>query len=80
VHGIQKWRPLGQTRRSSLEIVDKDAAANKGAAGEGTSILSMMKEAEAVGTRIASSASRKVRSAPGVNEGSAGQGKRWLLE
>ena len=34
----------------------------------------MMEEAEAVGARIASSASRKANSAPGVNGGSAGKG------
>ena len=74
MHGIQK---VGATRANETLLerrVDKDVAVNEGAAGGGIGVLPMTEEAEAAGTRVASSASRKARSVPSENEGSAGKG------
>ena len=47
---------------------------NEGAAGGSIGVLPMMEEAEAAGTRIASSASHRARSMPDEDERLAGNG------
>ena len=74
MHGTQKG---GGTRpnKTLLELrVDQYVTVNEGAAGRSIGVLLMADEAEATGARIASSASRKANSVPGVNEGSVGKG------
>jgi len=75
MHGIQKWEATRPNETLPEPRAGKYVAVNEGAAGGSIGVLPMTEEAEAAGARIASSASRKARSVPGANEGSAGKGK-----